>query len=157
MKNPVAHQLLAGLALLSTGLLAGTFVYGAVNLVAAFNDVPLQTRLTFHTSLMRMNGIVVQTFMGTAIISAILLCIFSRGADRYLALAASVLASAALLITRFGNVPINRKIREWSTGAIPSNHATILERWEMFNNMRTAAGVLAFICVIAIVLLRQKA
>ncbi|GHF09151.1 hypothetical protein [Streptomyces morookaense] len=54
------NRLLLGLSLLSTGLLAGAFGYGAANLVPTFNSVPLDMRLDFHTELMKMNGITMQ-------------------------------------------------------------------------------------------------
>lgn len=58
--NRMRNRLLLGLSLLSTGLLAGAFGYGAANLVPTFNSVPLDMRLDFHTELMKMNGITMQ-------------------------------------------------------------------------------------------------
>ena len=55
------HRVVGALALLFTGLLAGAFGYGAVNVVQTFKAVPLDVRLTFHTAMMKMNGPVMQT------------------------------------------------------------------------------------------------
>ena len=57
--------------LLSTGLLAGAFGYGSVNVAYAFRIVPLDVRLTFHTALMQVNGVVMQTLMAMVIISSV--------------------------------------------------------------------------------------
>jgi len=78
----VPLRLVKGLALLSTGLLSGTFVYGAVNVAQTFKAVPLDVRLTFHSALMRMNGSVVQTMMALAILSSLLLVAGSAAAAR---------------------------------------------------------------------------
>jgi hypothetical protein len=59
-------RLLQGLSLLSTGLLAGAFAYGAANLVPTFNAVPVGLRLDFHIELMKVNGITVQGAMAVS-------------------------------------------------------------------------------------------
>ncbi|MEU4740292.1 DUF1772 domain-containing protein [Actinosynnema sp. NPDC023658] len=141
-------RLTAGLALLSTGLLAGTFGYGAVNLVTTFNVVPLDVRLTFHSALMRVNGPVVQTVMGLAALSTIALAALVRGRTRPVAAAAGVLVVTSFLVTRFGNVPINGRIKEWAVGTPPADYAEVLQRWEAFNLVRTVAGIAAFVLVI---------
>ncbi|MET0237434.1 MAG: DUF1772 domain-containing protein [Kibdelosporangium sp.] len=141
-------RLAKSLALLSTGLLAGTFAYGAVNLTAAFNGVPLDVRLTFHAELMKTNGPVVQTTMALAALSSVALAILSRGTPRLLAAGAGALAVVSFLVTRFGNVPINGQIKQWAVSTAPADHAEILQRWEMFNVVRTLAGLIAFLAVI---------
>ncbi|MEV6520546.1 anthrone oxygenase family protein [Longispora sp. NPDC051575] len=139
-----------GFALLSTGLLAGAFGYGAVNLVHGFRTVPLDVRLTFHTALMAVNGPVVQTVMALAILSSGALAVLTRGLPRLLAASAGALAVASFLVTRFGNVPINARIKVWAVGTVPPDHAEILARWELFNNLRTGAAFVAF-CLIVLV------
>lgn len=144
-------RLVSGLALLSTGLLAGAFGYGAVNLVAGFNAVPLDVRLTFHAALMGINGQVMQTLMALAILSCAVLALRQHGRPRILAATASLLAVASLLITRFGNVPINAHIKLWAAdGAVPDGYAELLHRWEQFNIARTATGLTAFVLVVLV-------
>ncbi|MEV0648531.1 anthrone oxygenase family protein [Phytomonospora sp. NPDC050363] len=143
-------------ALLSTGLLSGAFMYGAVNLVETFKVVPLDMRLSFHSALMRMNGAVMQTLMGVAIVSSITLALANRGLDRVLAAVAAALALTSLLVTRFGNVPINGRIKVWAVEGAPAGHAEILARWEAFNYLRTSTAIAAFVLVIVIVTLRRK-
>ncbi|WP_327393124.1 hypothetical protein OG533_30945 [Streptomyces sp. NBC_01186] len=62
-------RLVQGLALMSTGALAGAFGYGAANLVPTFNAVPLDMRLSFHAQLMQMNGVTMHGAMGTSALS----------------------------------------------------------------------------------------
>lgn len=144
-------RIVAGFALLSTGVLAGAFSYGAVNVQTTFNAVPLDVRLTFHTTLMRMNAPVMQTVMGLAILSAAVLAVLSRGAARYLAGVAALLAATSLLVTRFGNVPINGQIKVWAASTPPPDYRAILDRWEMFNVIRSLAALVAFVLIITLV------
>ncbi|MEV4163372.1 DUF1772 domain-containing protein [Nonomuraea dietziae] len=138
-------------ALLSTGLLSGAFGYGAVNVAYAFRVVPLDVRFTFHTALMQVNGVVMQTTMALAILSSVALAIVSRRLPRLLAAGAAVLALTSFLVTRFGNVPINGLIKRWAVGPVPADHAAILQRWETFHVVRTSAAFVAFLLVIVVV------
>ncbi|MER6590619.1 anthrone oxygenase family protein [Micromonospora purpureochromogenes] len=138
-------------ALLFTGLLAGAFGYGALNVAQTFKAVPLEVRLTFHTALMKMNGPVMQTTMGLALLSSLALAVLLRGAARRLAAVASALVATSFLVTRFGNVPINGRIKVWAVGGAPPDHAAILRRWELFNDVRTVAALVAFLLLLALV------
>ncbi|MFD0345130.1 anthrone oxygenase family protein [Kitasatospora aburaviensis] len=75
---------------------------------------------------------------------------------RALAGTAGLLTVTSFLVTRFGNVPINGRIKQWAVTAPPADHAEILHRWQLFNNVRTLSGVLAF-AVLIYVALRRKA
>ncbi|GAA2488093.1 DUF1772 domain-containing protein [Streptomyces gobitricini] len=150
MTTPPLRALHA-LALLSTGLLAGAFGYGAANLAPTFDAVPLDTRLSFHAERMRMNGITMQAAMGVSALSALTLAALTRGRARLLAGTAGLLALASFLITRLGNVPINGRIKEWAVTSAPAGHAEILWRWDLFNTLRTLAAIAAFGLMIALV------
>lgn len=152
---PPYVRLLQGLALLSTGALAGAFGYGAANLVPTFKAVPLDMRLSFHAELMQMNGITMQGAMGISALSTLALAALTRGAARWAAGGAGGLVVASFLITRFGNVPINGRIKEWAVTSPPADHAEILARWEAFNYARTGTAFAAFALLIALVLARR--
>ncbi|MFI6323348.1 anthrone oxygenase family protein [Nonomuraea sp. NPDC050556] len=147
-------RLLHALALLATGLLAGAFGYGAANLVPTFNAVPLEMRLSFHSELMRMNGITMQTAMAVSTLSSLALAVLARGRTRLVAGTAGLLTLASFLITRLGNVPINGRIKEWALTSAPADHAEILGRWELFNILRTLTAIIAFALLIALSLRR---
>ncbi|MEU8418119.1 DUF1772 domain-containing protein [Amycolatopsis japonica] len=150
-------DLVTGVALLSTGLLAGAFGYGAVNVAATFDVVPLDVRLTFHTALMQRNGVVMQTAMALAAISSLTLALLSRGRPRWLAGVAAGLVVTSFLVTRFGNVPINGRIKVWAVTTAPADHAAILDRWETYNVIRTVAALTAFALVIVVSRLKLPA
>ncbi len=143
-------RFLLGAALLSTGLLAGAFGYGAANLVPTFDAVPIDMRLDFHTELMKSNGITMQAAMAVSALSALTLAALTQGRTRALAAAAGLLTVASFLITRFGNVPINGRIKQWAATAPPADHAEILQRWEAFNVARTCTAIVAFTVLICV-------
>jgi uncharacterized membrane protein len=156
LKNIEKAALTRAFALLTGGLLAGAFGYGAVNVVYAFRRVPLDVRFTFHTALMAVNGIVMQTLMGLTIASCLVLALLTRSRERWIAGTATGLVVASFLITRFGNVPINQKIKVWAMTSAPDDYAEILSRWEAFHFARTACALAAFLLIVTLTLLPAK-
>ncbi|WP_245645284.1 DoxX family protein [Pseudonocardia acaciae] len=142
------NRLVRGVALLCTGLLAGAFFYGWVTVVPAYQYVPIDVHLRFRTVLMMVNAPVMQTLMITAIIACLTLAVLSRGWHRTVASAASAMALTSLLVTRFGNVPINDRIRTWPVFAPPAGHLELLQRWDSYHGIRTATAVLAFVLLL---------
>ncbi|MFE5401240.1 anthrone oxygenase family protein [Streptomyces sp. NPDC056580] len=136
------------IAVTATGLLAGAFGYGAVNLGPTFWSVPLETRLSFHAELMKMNSPVMLTAMGTATAGSLALALQTRGRERLLAAGATALTATSFLVTRFGNVPINARIKTWAVTSAPADHVEILHRWDLFNRTRTATAVAAFVLLV---------
>ncbi|GAB2721335.1 hypothetical protein GCM10027089_51570 [Nocardia thraciensis] len=143
-------RLVQAAALLATGLLTGAFGYGLANLAPTFHRVPLQMRLEFHSELMKNNSISMQLTMALAAASCFALAAPHRDRIRALAAAAGLLVVASFVITRFGNVPINRQIRAWITDGTPDDYADILTRWDLFHGLRTGTSLLAFLLVIVI-------
>ncbi|OQS12622.1 hypothetical protein B0T36_23940 [Nocardia donostiensis] len=150
------RQLTFGTALVSSGLLAGAFGYGAVNVLYAFREVPLHVRFTFHTALMSVNGVVMQTLMGLTIVGCLALSWSTRGRNRLLATAAAFLAVTTFLITRFGNVPINQQIKQWAAGPVAGDYAQALSRWELFHVARVGTALVVFGLIVSIVLSAVK-
>ncbi|WP_424217264.1 anthrone oxygenase family protein (plasmid) [Streptomyces sp. BI20] len=159
MKTPSAGTLrvVHAIALLATGLLAGAFGYGAANLVPTFNAVPLETRLSFHAELMKTNGITMQAAMAVSTVGSLALAVLARGRTRLAAGAAALLTLGSFLITRLGNVPINGRIKQWALGPVPADHAEILRRWELFNDLRTLTALAAFTLLVLTALGRVEA
>ncbi|MER5646156.1 DUF1772 domain-containing protein [Streptosporangium sp. NPDC002524] len=155
MRTPARY--VHGAALLSTGLLAGAFGYGAANVVPTFRTVPLDVRLTFHTAMMEVNEPVMQSAMALAILTSFGLAFVSRGLPRRLGLAAGALTVASLLVTVFGNIPLHAHIRRWAAaGSAPAGHTEILRQWELFHTVRTLTGLSAFALTIGIAVLAGR-
>lgn len=143
-------RIIKATAVFVTGLLAGMFTYGALNVAQAFKAVPLDVRFTYHVALMNVNAYVMQITMGLAVLSALTLTVIARGTPRLLAGAATVLGVATFVITRFGNVPINQQIRQWVKTSPPADVASILDRWELLHYFRTGTAVLMFATIVLI-------
>ena len=138
------------LALLSSGLMAGAFAYGFFAVVPTFYEVPLEVHLNYRDALMRHNGIYMQISMAVSILAPIWWAsTMDDGSknSRWLAISASLLAVISFVVTRFGNVPINRMIRTWSAVAPPADYERWLNRWMIFNDFRVTTAVMGFACV----------
>ena len=138
------------LATLATGLLAGAFLYGFLNVVPTFYEVPLEVHLQFRTQLMNHNSITMQLLMLCSVVIPIwfaLVNAHSRGI-MLTALLAALLALTALLVTRFGNVPINQLMKTWKVSDLPANWKVLLQSWDRYNTIRTCAALGCFISLV---------
>lgn len=147
--GPTLHVRLAtGVALLSSGLLAGAFLFGWATVAPTFAEVPLEVHLTYRVELMKFNGAIMPPLMGITIAALIWFTAVTRGGARACAAGATGLAIAALLTTMFGNVPINGEIKEWATGSLPADYQERLSVWGTFHDIRFATAVGAFVLLI---------
>lgn len=144
------QRLYQGLALLLTGLLAGVFYYGTFTVIPAFYEVPLSVHLQYRVELMNHNAVYVQLLTAFSIISPLVYALSVRRDVRLrnLAVAAAVTALISILITRFGNVPINRMIRVWEGGLVPGDWREVLGRWNLFNYIRTFFAMASFVSMV---------
>jgi hypothetical protein len=147
------------LSLMSTGFLAGVFTYAFFAIIPAWNEVPREVHFTYRVALMRHNAIVMQSIMLVGILAPMWWAWILRAMPvaRMCAVAAGIMNLSAVLVTRFGNVPINQLVRKWLTEPPPANYLESLHRWTVFNNIRSAAAVLGFLLIlVADALMDQK-
>lgn len=145
------------IALAATGLLAGAFVYGLLNVVPTFYEVPLRVHLSYRTQLMNHNSMTMQSLMVASIITPLWYAYVGRSsAAPVFAIVSGLLALTCLLVTRFGNVPINQQIKTWSPDTLPDNWAIILRTWDHFNLVRSLAALGCFISCILAALVRNR-
>ena len=149
------NQLAKGSALLAAGLLAGAFYYATFNVLPAFGQVSTPVHLIFRTTLMRYNALNMQFLMASVIIT----CGWFAWTVRqvrpvfWLAMGALGLSVATLLITRWGNVPINLVMKTWVPTAPPAHWQATLTRWNGFHTARTATTIAGFVCLLVAVTL----
>ncbi|MGY4098018.1 anthrone oxygenase family protein [Nocardia sp. R16R-3T] len=139
-------------ALLTTGILAGAFAYGRFVVFPTFFDVPTDIQLRFRVPLMDRNAPLMPPLMAGVLISCLLLVAFAKGRERVLAGLASASALACMLITFFGNVPINTEVKTWDLAALPANSADLLDRWNMYNDLRSIAAIAPFLLILGVLL-----
>ena len=60
---------------------------------------------------------------------------------------AAVFFITCIIITRFGNKPIDDKVITWTKDAIPNNWTELREKWWSFHIMRTVAEIIALLLV----------
>ena len=143
-------RLLRIAVLAAAGLLAGSFTYGALSVVPTFMEVPLAVHFPFRVALMQHNGLIMPILNVFAILLSISLAVTVRHlpTQRNLALLAAALSVTSLLVTRFGNVPINQEIKMWSAVAPPATWLARQHIWAIFNWIRTGAAVGAFLSLL---------
>jgi uncharacterized membrane protein len=138
------------LSLMSTGFLAGVFTYAFFAIIPAWNDVPREVHFTYRVALMRHNAIVMQSIMAIGILTPLWWAwtIRTMPAARACAVTAALMNVTCVLVTRFGNVPMNQLIRKWLTETPPANYLEQLHRWDVFNNIRTVAAIFGFLLIL---------
>jgi hypothetical protein len=62
-------------------------------------------------------------------------------------LIASLFFIACILISRFGNQPINNEIMTWTSGTVPGNLSELRDKWWTFHIFRTIAELIALFLV----------
>ena len=138
------------IALTSAGLLSGAFMYGFLNVVPTFHEVPVTVHLVYRTQLMKHNSITMQLLMALSIITPLFysaLCWNIKLTRNFSMLSASF-AIVTLLVTRLGNVPVNQLIKTWQADNLPGNWQQLLHRWDIFNAVRTATSLACFVSLI---------
>ncbi|MEO7444292.1 MAG: DUF1772 domain-containing protein, partial [Ferruginibacter sp.] len=54
---------------------------------------------------------------------------------------------SCIIITRFGNLPIQKEMLIWNASSIPENWTTLRDKWWTFHVMRTIAELIALVLV----------
>lgn len=137
-------------SLFVTGLIAGTFFYGTFCVLPTFYDVPAAIHLNFRTALMSHNKVIV---MALVIMALGILCFYCWQVRKtrealWLGIAALVMTTVSLVITRLGSVPINIQIKQWNPSSPPQNWLEILKTWNFYNSVRTITSIGSFICLL---------
>ncbi len=73
----------------------------------------------------------------------------NHGSARWLFLGGALLLLLGIIVTLAIEVPMNKQIAAWDADAVPAHWAAIRDRWLTFHNVRTAAGVCAFVCALS--------
>jgi uncharacterized membrane protein len=146
----IAQTILTLLAILGTGLIAGTFFVFSVAIMPAFRRLPPNEGMAAMQSINRViqNPIFLGVFIGTALV-AILLAGFSiwnwtTPFAPYALLGAILYLIGSFFVTAAFNVPLNNGLE---SGQV--SWANYYRRWTMWNHIRTFAS-LASTCVFAI-------
>jgi len=139
--------------LASTGIFAGGLVMVAAAIVPTFRALPPRAYVQLHQTLSHYVDRFMPATVLLSIVVGLALTWLETGAVRAVLLVGVFLAIAVAIISQFGNVPLNRKVRSWNPEAPPPETRDVVERWRRLHLLRTCAGVLAMgLFVVAAVL-----
>jgi hypothetical protein len=147
--NP-KNELSNAIALFSTGLLAGTFLYVKFNIAPTFWEVSQHIHLNFRVLLMSHNDVFYQTLLVLSIISCF---IFNWNIRKYkfiyiFASFAVILSIVTYFITYFGNMRINEQVKIWLQTSPPNDWVQILKTWDFYHTCRTITAVISFVMIL---------
>lgn len=137
------------LALLGSGLMAGVFYVFSVSVMSALARIPSHEGIRAMQSINKtiINPLFLGSFMGTAIISLILVVM---GISGHLQAGTSCFVTGALLyivgtfiLTAAGNVPMNDKLDTVDPTSGDAYWKIYLRNWTRLNHIRTACSLTA--------------
>jgi uncharacterized membrane protein len=135
------------LNIIIAALLAGT----SFGIWIGFNPLNLSpsTYIEQQQNMVRaLNGLMITLVLGATIIT-IISAILQRGDKQAFIplLIASLFFIACVIISRFGNQPINNALMTWSSDTIPNNLSELREKWWTFHIFRTISELIA-LCLV---------
>jgi uncharacterized membrane protein len=129
------------------GLLAGV----SFGIWIGFNPSGLSTSTFIEQQQNMLQSI--KTLMVFLVVFATIITILSAYLQRHdkstfiFLILAAVLFIACILITRFGNKPIDEMVITWTKDAIPDNWTELRDNWWSFHILRTVAEIIALLLV----------
>jgi uncharacterized membrane protein len=149
VRTGVLFAALFFVALTSGGAFVVYLVYNPAGMSSAFYVETMQHAIRVMLPL----AVVLNLGLFFTIVSAVL-----ARRDRlsfYLLIAASICIVLTVLITVFGNWPINNQIITWGLNSPPSNWTELRDEWWRFHVARAVMMIAALSCLILAALLRR--
>jgi uncharacterized protein YacL len=135
------------LNIIIAALLAGT----SFGIWMGFNPLNLSpsTYIEQQQNMIRALNVLMITLVFSATVITIISAILQRGDKQAFIplLIASLFFIACLIISRFGNQPINNEIMTWTSGTLPGNLSELRDKWWNFHIMRTIAELIALFLI----------
>ena len=149
-----AQYILTLLAILGTGLIAGTFFVFSVAIMSALRRLPANEGIAAMQSIniVIQNPIFLGVFMGTALVSLVLavmsLLNWSTPVSYYVLAGAALYVIGSFLLTIVFNVPLNNALDASDPTSASGQElwANYLINWTFWNHIRTFASIAATAC-----------
>ena len=136
------------LNIILAALLAGT----SFGIWMGFNPVNLSATTYLEqqqSTIGSLNILMISLVVSATIITLIAAFLQKQNKSVFIALIfAAICFIACILISRFGNQPINDSIMTWNPNSIPANWTLLRDKWWSFHIMRTITELIA-LCFIA--------
>lgn len=130
--------------LVGTGIVAGVLFAVALSLVPAFASVPAPEYVRIHQLVGRNFDKVMPPLVGLCALSSAVLAV-TDAEHRALRISAVVFLAGVSLVSQFGNVPINKKVRRLSPDALPHDWHDPRPSWRTWHLLRTSLAILAVV------------
>ena len=135
------------LNIIIAALLAGT----SFGIWMGFNPLNLSPSVYIEQqqSMIRALNVLMITLVFSATIITIISAILQRGNKQAFIplLFASLFFISCIIISRFGNQPINKEIMTWTSGTVPGNWSELRDQWWTFHIIRTISELIA-LCLV---------
>jgi Domain of unknown function (DUF1772) len=133
-------------SLLFSGLLAGMFGMGTVVIQPVSISLPTEAHILFRQRMIpRLHYLAPPAMLGSLLSSLSVAIFFTSGWSRALLLLNAGLYCASILITLLGNVPLNHQFMKWKPSTLPENWMNLVHRWGVYDQVRFALCLLAFL------------
>ena len=145
------NNILTLLAILGTGLIAGTFFVFSVAIMPAFRRMPANEGMSAMQSInvVILNPLFLGVFIGTAVLSLALVVMAVVNANSpatyYIAGGAALYVIGSFLVTVVFNVPLNNALHaaDPTTATGQQVWQNYLPNWTLWNHIRTVASILS--------------
>jgi len=135
------------LNIIIAALLAGT----SFGIWMGFNPLNLSPSVYIEQqqNMIRALNVLMITLVFSATIITIISAILQRGNKQAFIplLFASLFFISCIIISRFGNQPINNEIMTWTSGTVPANLSELRDQWWTFHIIRTISELIA-LCLV---------
>jgi hypothetical protein len=135
------------LNIIIAALLAGT----SFGIWMGFNPLNLSptTYIEQQQNMLRSLNMLMISLVFSATVITIISAVLHRGNKQEFIplLIASLFFISCIIISRFGNQPINNEIMTWASGTIPVNLSELRDKWWTFHILRTISELIA-LCLV---------
>lgn len=138
--------------LLSTGLLAGAFLIEVAGVRPALNELPVDAQVAFKQGWIRFTGWVMPPLVASALVFSAVAGFISQPVTTRITSGFAVLSLGLVLVVSIVfHLPLNHEILSWSAAELPSNSSYQLGQWNLYDNVRAAAAIFAFVIQITVI------
>jgi hypothetical protein len=145
------------LSVAAAALIAGGMVVVQMAVMPTINLAGDRLGVRVHTGFDRYVELHLPAFAILTILAGLGALVFDEdragGATALVALGV-LSAAAAAVISHFFNRRMNAQLKRWDPEALPAEYGALRRRWDRLHHLRSAAAVLAFLCLLFALLLR---
>jgi uncharacterized membrane protein len=142
----ILTMILAFSTLLFSGLLAGLFAMGTLVIQPVSIELPSEAHVLFRQRMIPRLHYLAPPIMFCALFSNLFLSIsLASGWSRALLRMNAVLYCESILVTLWGNVPLNRQFMKWKPATLAENWMELIRRWGVYDQVRFVLCLIAFL------------